>query len=160
MLRGPVNRMDRLLKQKRKDVYGSESKISESAWCSKCGVVFMNGRWKWMEKPLHVVVTLCPACRRITDNFPAGLIDLQGIFYLEHLQEIMHLIARVESQEKKLHPLERIIAIDRYPRLTRVSTTGIHLARRIGEALHHSYKGQYRFTYAAADKSIRVFWKR
>jgi len=62
--------------------------------------------------------------------------------------------------KKKMHPLERIIAVTQVKKITTVTTTGIHLARRIGEALYHSYKGDYSFRYAEADKSIRVFWQR
>ncbi len=169
MVRGRVGRKDRLLKQKRNDVYVTGSKISESTWCSKCGAVFINGRWTWIEKPenIHEVEThgrtslqLCPACRRIADNYPAGVIELQGLFFAEHRVEILNLISNLEAQEKKMHPLERIILIQQVEKITRVTTTGIHLARRIGEALYHSYKGEYSFRYAETDKSIRVFWQR
>ena len=160
MVRGRVGRKDRLLTQKRKDVYRINSKISDSTWCSKCGVVFINGRWTWTEKPVQIHTALCPACRRIVDNYPAGFIELRGVFYSEHRSEILNLINNLESQEKKLHPLERIISIDQGQKMTTVTTTGIHLARRIGEALYHSYKGEYNFQYADADKSIRVYWER
>ena len=160
MVRGHVSRKDRLLKQKRNDVYMTGSKICEETWCPKCGAVFINGRWTWVKKPDQVQESLCPACRRILDNYPAGFIELQGLFFTEHRVEILNLISHLESQEKKMHPLERIIAIHPRDKITVVTTTGIHLARRIGEALYHSYKGGYSFRYAAADKSIRVFWER
>ena len=41
---------------------------------------------------------------------------------------------------------------------TLVTTTGIHIARRIGDAMSRSYKGDYSFQYAEGDKSIRVYW--
>jgi NMD protein affecting ribosome stability and mRNA decay len=160
MVKGRVGRKDRLLKQKRNDVYLIGSKISEATWCNKCGAVFINGRWTWVDKPVQVQQSLCPACRRISDNYPAGFIELQGLFYDEHRVEILNLISNLETQEKKMHPLERIITINQGEKITVVTTTGIHLARRIGEALYHSYKGEYNFRYAAADKSIRVFWQR
>lgn len=168
MVKGRVIRQDRLLKQKRNDVYVTGSKISESTWCNKCGAVFFNGRWAWIEKPENIhdvqmhgrASVLCPACRRINDNYPAGFIELQGLFYDEHREEILHLISNLETQEKRMHPLERLISVDQGKKITVVTTTGIHLARRIGEALYHSYKGEYSFRYAAADKSIRVFWRR
>jgi len=160
MVKGHLGRKDRLLKQKRNDVYRTASKVSDSTVCARCGVVFINGRWVWIEKPLQIQESLCPACRRIIDNYPAGFIELQGVFYVEHRAEILNLIYNLESQEKKMHPLERIITINQGDKITVVTTTGIHLARRIGEALYHSYKGDYRFQYAEADKNIRVFWER
>jgi hypothetical protein len=34
--------------------------------------------------------------------------------------------------------------------------TGIHLARRIGEALKHAYQGDLDFTYGDGEKGIRM----
>jgi NMD protein affecting ribosome stability and mRNA decay len=173
MMRGRLGRKDRLLKQKRNDVYLTGSKISESSLCSKCGVVFINGRWTWSDKAVNInaiekhgvrvhvhASLLCPACRRITDNYPAGVIELQGIFFDEHRVEILNLVSNLEAQEKKMHPLERIISVTQLKKKTTITTTGIHLARRIGESLYHSYKGDFSFRYAEADKSIRVIWQR
>jgi NMD protein affecting ribosome stability and mRNA decay len=109
MGRERAGRKDRLLKQKRNDVYVRGSKFSESTLCTKCGAVFINGRWSWVEKSgdLDVAETrggaslLCPACRRITDNYPAGVIELQGMFFDEHRGEILNLVSNLESQEKK-----------------------------------------------------------
>jgi hypothetical protein len=56
--------------------------------------------------------------------------------------------------------MERIMAISAKEDHTLVTTTGIHLARRIGEALKHSYQGELDFIYGDAEKSIRVSWSR
>jgi len=160
MDKGRVGRKDRLIKEKKHDMYMTRSKIPTSTWCSKCGAVFMNGRWTWVDKPDQVHESICPACHRIIDNYPAGVIELQGDFYMGHRDEIVNLISNVESQEKQAHPMERIISITQAQKSSVVTTTGVHLARRIGEALSRSYKGEYNFQYADQDKSIRVFWKR
>jgi len=41
-----------------------------------------------------------------------------------------------------------------------VTTTGVHLARRIGEALSRSYKGEFSFQYGDGEKTLRVYWER
>jgi len=41
-----------------------------------------------------------------------------------------------------------------------VTTTGIHVARRIGEALARAYKGDLSYQYAEGEKRIRVYWRR
>ena len=41
-----------------------------------------------------------------------------------------------------------------------VTTTGIHQARRIGEALSRAYKGDLTIQYADGEQSIRVYWQR
>jgi hypothetical protein len=103
---------------------------------------------------------ICPACRRIADHCPAGYVEIIGPFFANHRVEILNLIRNVEKQEKHEHPLERIIAItpDQEPLL--VTTTGLHLARRIGEALARAYKGDLSFRYADDETSIRVYWQR
>jgi hypothetical protein len=41
-----------------------------------------------------------------------------------------------------------------------ITTTGIHLARQIGEALTHASQGDLEFTYGDGEKSIRMIWHR
>jgi NMD protein affecting ribosome stability and mRNA decay len=138
----------------------SQTKLPEPTVCNKCGVVFTNGRWVWKETvgPAHKIV--CPACRRQADNYPAGRIKISGLFYQDHKEEIFNLIQNIEKQEKKEHPLERIMTIKDNKSMTVVTTTGIHVARRIGEALSRAYKGDFKFNYANDDEHIMVTWHR
>jgi len=153
-------RKDRLIKEKRHDSYMSETKLPEPTVCSKCGVVYSNGRWAWKVPVESAHKTVCPACRRQADNYPAGRIKLSGVFYQDHKNEILNLIQNVEKQEKQEHPLERIMAIEGDQAITLVTTTGIHVARRIGEALSRAYKGDYSLNYANGDEHIQVTWHR
>lgn len=41
-----------------------------------------------------------------------------------------------------------------------VTTTDVHLPRRIGEALHHAYAGDLDFHYDKDAYYVRVAWKR
>ena len=153
-------RKDRLIKEKRHDSYLSQTKLRESTVCGSCGVVFSKGRWIWkeaVEKAHHIT---CPACRRMAENYPAGSIKLSGLFYQDHKEEILNLIQNIEKQEKVERPMERIMAIKRKREMTVVTTTGIHIARRIGEALSRAYKGDYSFNYANGDDHIQVTWHR
>ncbi|SPF41153.1 NMD protein affecting ribosome stability and mRNA decay (fragment) [Syntrophobacter sp. SbD1] len=102
----------------------------------------------------------CPACRRIADNFPAGSIEIKGQFFPEHRHEVLSLIRNIEKLENGERPLERIISIEDQEHGIVLTTTGIHIARRIGEALSRSYKGHFSFKYLDAQKSIRVQWER
>ena len=43
--------------------------------------------------------------------------------------------------------MQRIIAIEKTKQGTVVTTTDIHLARGIGEALHHAYQGELEFHF-------------
>jgi len=160
MTKARIARKDRLIKQKSNDVYMDRSKIPEQSCCTTCGALYLKGRWTWKKPAENVHPVICPACRRIADNYPAGIIELKGSFYQEHHEEVMNLIYNTEKQEKSTHALERIINARDTRDMTIVTTTGIHLARRIGEALSRSYKGEYCFQYLDADKGIRVSWKR
>ncbi|MBU0728900.1 MAG: hypothetical protein KKE17_02180 [Proteobacteria bacterium] len=72
----------------------------------------------------------------------------------------MNLIHNREKQEMKFYPMERIMSVDDQDNCIRIATTGIHLARKIGEGLVHSYQGQLQFTDGDAEKNIRVIWER
>jgi hypothetical protein len=153
-------RKDRLIKQKQHDAYQEGNKWPEPTQCTGCGALFANGRWSWQtpsEKPND---TICPACRRISDRYPAGYVEIKGPFFEEHRPEILNLVKNTEEREKNDRPLERIMATVAEKEYTLVTTTGIHLARRIGEALSRAYKGNLSFQYADSDAVIRVCWQR
>lgn len=160
MDKSAYSRKDRLVKEKRHDTYQARGKWPEPTICTECGALFVNGRWSWRAAPERANKTICPACRRIGDNYPAGHIEIKGTFFDEHRDEITNLILNVEQQQKSQHPMERIISITGTKDHILVTTTGIHLARRIGEALSSAYKGELSVQYAKAENVIRVSWQR
>jgi hypothetical protein len=160
MDKGQHGRGDRLIQEKRHDAYQLRGKLPELTVCTQCRALLHGGRWTWDEAPAGAYLTICPACQRIADDFPAGHIEIQGNFIKEHREEMDNLIRNTEKQEKVEHPLERIMTIAVEEDLTLVTTTGIHLARRIGEALKHAYQGDLDLTYGAGEQSIRLTWRR
>jgi len=72
----------------------------------------------------------------------------------------LNLIRNEEKLEKREHPLERVISIVHENERTLVTTTGVHIARRIGKALSRAYQGNFSFQYGDDEKSIRVYWSR
>jgi hypothetical protein len=77
-----------------------------------------------------------------------------------HKDEIVHLMRHQEELEKGERPLHRIMNIEEEPGHIVVSTTDIHLPRRIGEALHHAYQGDLDFQYEEEAYFLRVNWTR
>jgi NMD protein affecting ribosome stability and mRNA decay len=149
-----------IFKEKPKDPYRNTQKLQEPTVCSECGALFASGRWCWQTMPDNTVnQTLCPACQRITDNYPAGFIELGGDFFWEHYDEIINLVINTEEMEQNQHPLERIIKITKRDGKTLITTTGLHIARRIGDAIYNSYQGCLEYNYAAKHL-IRVNWQR
>lgn len=85
---------------------------------------------------------ICPACRRIADNQPAGILTLSGTSLASHKAEILNLIRHKEEVETADYTLNRIMGIEEQDGIVVVTMTDIHLPRRIGEALKRAFRGQ------------------
>lgn len=132
----------------------------KAASCIDCHAIFRRGRWTRAAAPAAGATLRCPACRRVRERLPAGYVALGGEFLRAHRGEILNLLYRCEADESARHALERIMTVEAVPRGVFVTTTGIHLARRIGDALHDAYKGRLRLRYNKAEKLLRVSWSR
>ncbi|WP_025917571.1 BCAM0308 family protein [Herminiimonas sp. CN] len=135
-------------------------KLSEPAVCSDCGAVYHDGRWQWILPTANAHKTQCPACKRIHEKLPAGYVSIEGEFAQKHSEEVRSLIQNVEAHEKSEHPLQRIMSIEENAGNLLITTTDIHLARGIGEALHNAYKGDLNFHYNKSEYLLRVHWQR
>ncbi len=160
MDRGRFERRDRLIQERREDPYRERRKKEGPLTCGQCGAVFVDGRWDWAEPPEDAADTLCPACRRIRDRYPAGEVLITGDFFTRNQAEIKNLIKNEAEREKGEHPLERVMETREIDKGLLVTTTGIHLARRIGESLNKAYQGSIEFSYGDGEKSIVVKWSR
>ncbi|MFC5301349.1 BCAM0308 family protein [Azospira restricta] len=155
----PVRR-DQLREEREHDSYKMRQKPAEPAVCGDCGAVFHAGRWQWSERPADANEVVCPACARTHDRYPAGFVHLGGPFLAEHRDEVTALLRHREEREKAAHPLARIMAIEPENGGLLVTTTDLHLARDLGEALHHAYRGELEFHYNESEKLLRVHWQR
>jgi NMD protein affecting ribosome stability and mRNA decay len=143
-----------------KDPYASRGKLPDPTACPKCGALYRKGRWIWGAAPADAHRTECPACRRIADGYPAGIVRISGAFAMGHADEISGLARHVEEREKKEHALKRIMALTREADAIVVTTTDEHLARGIGEAVKHAYQGELDYRFSEAENVLRVEWKR
>jgi hypothetical protein len=153
-------RQEQLLQEAVHDAYKSRRKLPEPARCKDCGAVWRRGRWSWGAAPAGAHGARCPACRRIRDRLPAGYVSLAGEFFEAHRDEVLRRVRRCETAEKRGHPLERIMGIAAEGEGLLVTTTGAHLAHRIGDALRRAYKGELDARYLKADNLLRVTWRR
>jgi len=153
-------RHDRLIEEARNDPYRAIRKPPEPTVCPQCGAVFHEGRWQWIAKPASAHEELCPACRRIAEELPAGFVSIGGPFFQQNRDELLNLIRNEEARAKAEHPLKRIMKIEDEADGLLVTTTEIHLARGIGEALHHAYQGELEFHYNENENLLRVVWER
>lgn len=142
------------------DTYKTKGKLPEPTVCPECGAIYHKGRWQWLPRPDRAHEQLCPACHRVHDQLPAGYVTLAGEFLGQHRDEILHLVRNHAEKARTEHPLERIIAVGDHDGGVMVTTTDIHLARGIGEALEHAYQGELEFHYNENENLLRVHWQR
>jgi hypothetical protein len=144
------------------DTYKSGRKLSDPTLCPSCGAVYHEGRWQWAKAPLTSPAQeeLCPACQRIDDNYPAGIVTLKDPKLPDHKAEIVALARNQEDAEKGEHPLNRIMAIEEPGENQLViTTTDIHLPRRIGEAVERAFHGDLKVNYDEGSYFVRVDWR-
>lgn len=153
-------RHDQLRPERVHDTYKQRGKLPEPAVCTECGAVFHAGRWQWAERPANAQGVTCPACQRIQDRYPAGYVEIGGSYFAAHRDELMNLLRHREEREKGEHPLARIISIEEAGDGILATTTDIHLARGLGEALHHAHQGELEFHYNEGENLLRVHWRR
>lgn len=155
----PVRR-DRLMQETRHDAYKAKHKLPEPTVCPACGAVYHAGRWQWLARPAAAHEEKCPACQRIGDAYPAGYVTVQGGYFNAHRDELLRLVHNEEARARAEHPLKRIMKIELQDGGALVTTTDIHLARGIGEALHHAYQGELEYHYNEQENLLRVLWTR
>lgn len=155
-----IHRHDGIFQEREHDAYKAKGKLSEPTVCPQCGAIFRQGRWQWGRALEGAHLSICPACLRIHDHYPAGFLTLKGEYFIAHRDEIVRLVNHIEKREKVEHPLKRIMDMKEIDDETLVTTTDIHLARGIGEALHHAYQGDLQFHYNDEQNLLRVKWTR
>jgi NMD protein affecting ribosome stability and mRNA decay len=155
----PIRR-DELRDELVHDAYKAGAKLPSPTRCPDCGAVYRDGRWTWGTAPAGAHETVCPACHRIRDRYPAGYVRIEGPFWRAHRTDIEHLVRNREARERAEHPLERIMGVEEDGDTLLVTTTDNHLARDIGEALHAAYKGELEYHYNREENLLRVRWRR
>jgi hypothetical protein len=122
--------------------------------------MYRAGRWMWGAPPVDAHRERCPACQRIRDDQPAGILTLSGAFLREHQEELLGLARNVEEREKGEHALKRIMAVREEKEAIVVTTTDPGLARNIGDALRDAYEGELDYQYTDEGHLLRVTWSR
>ncbi len=142
------------------DPFQEREKYSEPTVCKRCHAVYHKGHWQWLPEPENANLATCPACKRIEQKIPAGYVSIKGDFAQAHLDEILNLVRNYEAREKAEHTQKRIMEIEHLTNEWLVTTTDIHLAHGIGEALHKAYQGELDAKYNEGEYLLRVSWHR
>jgi hypothetical protein len=136
--------------------------------CPVCHAINRNRRWVFDEaeyralsrSPGEAVERRCPACRKIADGFPSGIVLLSGGYLQIHRDEILRLVRNEEGRAMGINPLERIMAVTEEDGTVRVTTTDEKLAQRIGREVRKAFRGSLEYRWSEDDKLVRVSWAR
>ena len=157
----PPVRHDRLIREEVHDTYKLPGKLSEPTRCPQCGAVYHKGRWSWTATVgADAHDQLCSACHRENDHYPAGEVTISGDFAIAHKDEILRLAHNIETTEKSEHPLNRIIEIRDLGDEIQITTTDVHLPRRIGKAIQDAWDGNLDIHFDADGYFASIVWQR
>jgi len=164
------SRMDKLLDTKFHDPYMDKTIYKDPTICPVCKLVYHDKTWhrdavlykKYKDHPATHFKE-CPACRKVKDNFPLGIVILEGNFIKNNQnakQEILNLIRHEAEKEELSNPLARIMKIEEKEGFIEIRTTTEGLASKIGKAVHKAYHGELNFTFSDDQKLLRIYWRR
>ena len=104
---------------------------------------------------------VCPACLKIRDNFPSGIVTLGGGYVLPHKRELLKLVKNEEDRARGFNPLERVMAIKENGHgSVIITTTNEKLAQRLGRAIKKAFHGEVSYRWSHDNKLVRVDWER
>ena len=141
------------------DVYLPKRGLPEGAQCKKCGISYHNKRWQSESVPTSCEV-LCPACQRMADHNPAGVVTLSGPYLASHKEEILNTIKQQEAKSREKDPIGRIMEIKEQDGHITVTTTEDKLAQKLGREVYKSQKGELHYQWSHDQHIVRVEWTR
>lgn len=164
-----AGRKDRLLDEKVQDPYMDRNLYRDPTICPTCNLVFHNKTWHQDTAMLEKYKKLdstdykdCPACRKIKDNYPLGILMIEGKILEDEskVEELLNLVKHEEEKEMNSNPLARIMKIERLGNGIEIGTTTMGLAKRIGKALYKARQGTLDVVFSEGEKFLRVIWKK
>ncbi|GKS60158.1 hypothetical protein YTPLAS18_36850 [Nitrospira sp.] len=148
------------------DPYAMRKAPKGVAWCRTCRVIYAKKRWYFDPDEARTLAAtpgsqgiICPACQKIRDQYPEGIVTLTWADLPAHDADIRGLITHVESRLMLVNPLDRVMKSTRRRTNLEVQTTTDRLAQRIGRELVKAFKGHVTYHWAHRDMLIRVDWR-
>jgi NMD protein affecting ribosome stability and mRNA decay len=150
------------------DPYIPRKSASAVGACTGCHAIRRNKRWHMDEKEYAALTRRrgtagrerCPACRKIADGFPSGVVLLRGGYLREHREEILKLARNEEKRAMGFNPLERIMSVKEVGDKVEIATTDEKLAQRIGREVRKACRGTVEYKWSEDSKLLRVNWAR
>lgn len=130
--------------------------------CNQCGAVSLEGLWQWVASiPKGAREGTCPACDRIRDNRPVGYLNLSGVFFDQHRDEIMSLAHQHGEEQAAQHPMQRIINVEHADDGSVTMTfTDARSPQRVAQAIMQAFQGKIEIKYPRATDVVHASWVR
>jgi len=149
------------------DPYFPDAGLKEPAVCQSCQAVYRLKRWqldpaltaKLASDPSVHWVT-CPACQKIAEHYPEGILTLRGSYLWDHEEEIHNILVNTANRFAARNPLERIIRMQRTDEALIIETTANKLAEQLGRSLQKAHSGALQIDWQGAPVVCRVQWER
>lgn len=149
-----------------RDPYNPRKGALDVGVCPECHAISRKKRW-YLDEAEYLslaragaVLRRCPACRKIADGFPSGVVTLFGGFLRTHREEILAIVRNEERRARGTNPLERIMGIRDGEESVEILTTDEKLAQRIGREIRKAYQGTVSYKWSEDANLARVNWTR
>jgi len=148
------------------DPYIPRKGAPEAGICPDCHAISRKKRW-YVDDAEYAVLERtgaahrrCPACRKIADGLPSGVVTLRGAFLRTHRDEILTIARNEERRARGMNPLERIMEIREWGEGVELLTTDEKLAQRIGREIRKACHGTVSYKWSEDANLLRVVWVR
>lgn len=149
------------------DPYLPEAGLKEPAVCQTCQAIYRQKRWqldpllfrKLSVDPAAHWVT-CPACQKVAERYPEGILTLRGSYLWNHEAEIRNILENTLARFAARNPLERVISMQRSGDAMVIETTDNKLAEQLGRSLQRAHSGDLQIDWQGTPVVCRVQWQR
>src|SRR5512139_667346 len=121
------------------DPYLPDAGYKEPALCQSCQAIYRQKRWQLdptlagkLANDPEVHWVTCPACQKISEAYPQGILTLRGSYLWNHEPEIRNILDNAVNRLSARNPLERIISVQRQGDDLIIETTDNKLAEQLG----------------------------
>jgi len=149
------------------DPYQMDNVLQEPSLCQGCHAIYTNKRWHLDPKELKILQddpktmwVTCPACAKIAEHYPEGIVTLRGDYLWKHEAEIRNLVQNEADRVVVKNPIARIMQIDASDDQLVIETTEQKLAEHLGRVLARAHNGELQCTWSQSPRICRVTWER
>lgn len=149
------------------DPYLPESGRKEPAVCKECHAIYRQKSWHILPEEAALLIndpeTLlvkCPACLKIAEHYPEGIVTLRGDYLWKHEGEIRNILSNEAQKVMAKNPASRIIQMVKSKETLIIETTEQKLAEHLGRSLNRAHSGDLDVQWSRSPRICRVNWER